>query len=54
LCGFFANAQTFLFNPAAPSGSQWSAGGTKLHNDRSDEESWVKLGETSQNLPIER
>ncbi|MDB5390517.1 MAG: algE [Planctomycetaceae bacterium] len=47
LAGFFANANTFLFNPAAPAGSQWSFTGNKLHNDGSDEEAWVKLPDNS-------
>ena len=47
LAGYFAGPQTFLFDPAKPSGQQWSNGPTKLRPDQSDEESWVKLPDGS-------
>ena len=47
LCGYLSGPQTYLFNPTAPAGSQWTATGTKLYNDQSDEESWVKLPDGS-------
>ena len=40
LAGFKDGPQTFLYNPSTNS---WSAGGTKLDSDSSDEETWVKL-----------
>ena len=40
LTGYIAGPQTEIYNPTTNS---WSAGGTKLNNDQSDEETWVKL-----------
>ncbi len=48
LAGYFFNSTTFRFNPAAAPGSQWTQTAQgKLHNDSSDEESWVKLPDGS-------
>jgi len=48
LAGYFNNTNTYRFDPAAPSGSQWTqTAGGKLHGDRSDEETWVKLKDGS-------
>lgn len=48
LAGYFFDGTTYRFNPAAPSGSQWTqTTGSKLRNDGSDEESWVKLPDGS-------
>jgi parallel beta-helix repeat protein len=48
LCGYVSGSSTYLFNPDAPAGSQWSqTGNSKRHNDRSDEETWVKLSDGS-------
>ena len=48
---FFASASnpptTFLVNPSAAPGSQWTTTGNKLHSDQSDEEAWVKLPDGS-------
>ncbi len=44
LAGYLNGAQTYIFDPTANS---WSATGTKLHSDRSSEESWVKLPDDS-------
>jgi Kelch motif len=40
LAGYIAGPQTFIYHPTT---NTWSAGGTKLSNDQSDEESWAKL-----------
>jgi Right handed beta helix region len=40
LAGYLSGPQTYLYNPATDS---WAATGTKLLNDQSDEETWVKL-----------
>jgi hypothetical protein len=40
LCGYIGGPQTYLYNPTT---NDWSFGPTKLDNDRSDEETWVKL-----------
>jgi hypothetical protein len=55
LCGFIGDNDTYIYNPALdpllnpglPGNSNpWSATGAKSHaNDRSDEETWVKLGD---------
>ncbi len=48
LAGYYNDPTTYLFNPANPSGSQWTTtSGSKLANDRSDEETWVKLADGS-------
>jgi hypothetical protein len=48
LAGYFNGATTYRFDPNAPAGSQWTTtAGGKLHNDRSDEEAWVKLKDGS-------
>ena len=44
LAGYIFDARTFLYNPATNS---WSAAGTKLRSDRSDEETWTKLPDGS-------
>jgi hypothetical protein len=44
LGGYIFGPQTYIYNPASNS---WSSGGTKLHNDQSDEETWVKLPDNS-------
>jgi hypothetical protein len=44
LAGYLGGPQTFIYNPATNS---WSPAGTKLRNDRSDEETWVKLPDDS-------
>jgi hypothetical protein len=44
LSGYLFGPQTYLYDPATDS---WSATGTKLRGDRSDEESWVKLPDDS-------
>ncbi len=40
LVGDIFDNGTEIYNPTT---NTWSAGGTKVHNDRSDEEPWVKL-----------
>lgn len=48
LAGYIFDGTTYRFNPAAPAGSQWvQTAGSKLRNDRSDEETWVKLPDGS-------
>jgi hypothetical protein len=42
--GYLGGPQTYAYNPST---NTWSATGTKLRNDRSDEESWVKLPDGS-------
>jgi autotransporter-associated beta strand protein len=44
LCGYLAGPQTYLYNPAT---NTWTQTGTKLHNDQSDEETWLKLPDGS-------
>jgi hypothetical protein len=44
LTGYLSGPQTYIYNPTTNS---WSQAGTKLLNDRSDEESWVKLPDGS-------
>jgi hypothetical protein len=44
LGGFIVGPQTYIYNPATNS---WSSGGTKLHQDQSDEETWIKLKDNS-------
>jgi hypothetical protein len=43
LAGYFNDTTTYIFDPSANPGSQWSKTGAKQHGDRSDEEAWVKL-----------
>ncbi len=40
LCGYIADARTYLYDPVA---NTWSQTGTKLRNDESDEETWAML-----------
>src|SRR5205085_1001404 len=48
LAGYYNSGTTYRFNPAAATGSQWTAtAGGKLRGDGSDEESWVKLPDGS-------
>ena len=48
LAGYFFNSTTYLVNPSAAAGSQWTTtSNTKLHGDQSDEEAWVKLPDGS-------
>jgi len=44
LAGYLAGPDTFIYDPAADT---WTATGTKLRNDQSDEEAWVKLPDQS-------
>ena len=44
LAGYFNGPQTFIYNTTTNS---WSTGATKLRNEPSDEESWVKLPDGS-------
>jgi hypothetical protein len=44
LAGYLSGPQTFIYNPTTNS---WSPGGTKLRNDQSDEECYVKLPDGS-------
>ena len=44
LAGYLSGPQTYIYNPATNS---WTQTGTKLLNDRSDEESWVTLPDGS-------
>ncbi|HEY2414903.1 MAG TPA: autotransporter-associated beta strand repeat-containing protein [Pirellulaceae bacterium] len=44
LAGYIFGPQTYIYNPATNS---WTQAGTKLRNDRSDEESWMKLPDGS-------
>ena len=44
LAGYLSGPQTYIYDPVS---NTWSAGGTKLRNDRSDEETWVKLPDNS-------
>jgi hypothetical protein len=48
LGGYVNGPQTYFYNPAT---NAWSAAGTKLNNDQSDEETWVKLP-ASTSLPM--
>jgi hypothetical protein len=43
LAGYFNDTTTYIFDPSANPGSQWSKTGSKQDGDRSDEEAWVKL-----------
>ena len=44
LAGYLSGPQTYVYNPTT---NTWTATGTKLLNDRSDEETWVKLPDGS-------
>ena len=44
LAGYIAGPQSFIYDPAA---NIWTQTGTKLRNDQSNEESWVKLPDGS-------
>jgi hypothetical protein len=44
LVGYLSGPQTYIYNPATDT---WTEAGTKLRNDRSDEETWVKLPDDS-------
>jgi hypothetical protein len=48
LVGYINGPATYLFDPDAAAGSQWKkTAGSKLRNDQSDEEAWVKLPDGS-------
>ncbi len=48
LAGHAISNSTYRFNPSGASGSQWTTtAAAKLHNDASDEETWVKLPDGS-------
>jgi len=40
LCGYIAGPKTYIYDP---SNNTWTEGPTKLHNDQSDEETWITL-----------
>src|SRR5262249_33978946 len=44
LGGYISGPQTYIYNPAT---NTWTPAGTKLRDDRSDEETWVKLPDDS-------
>jgi hypothetical protein len=44
LAGYYNGPQTYIYDPAHDT---WTQTGTKLRNDQSDEESWVKLPDDS-------
>jgi hypothetical protein len=44
LAGYLSGVQTYVYDPAT---NAWSFAANKLHNDRSDEETWVKLPDDS-------
>jgi len=44
LAGYLSGAQTYIFNVTT---NTWSQTGTKQNNDRSDEETWIKLPDDS-------
>jgi hypothetical protein len=44
LAGYISGPQTYLYDPSA---NTWTATGTKLRNDQSDEETWIKLKDGS-------
>ncbi|MBV9820825.1 MAG: hypothetical protein JO144_01170, partial [Actinobacteria bacterium] len=44
LAGYVVGPQTYIYDPAADT---WTPTGTKLNNDQSDEETWVKLPDNS-------
>ena len=44
LAGYIIGPQTYIYDPATDT---WSPGGTKLRNDQSDEETWLKLPDGS-------
>jgi hypothetical protein len=43
LAGYYNDKTTYIFDPSAAPGSQWSKTGDKQDGDKSDEEAWVKL-----------
>jgi hypothetical protein len=44
LVGYLSSGQTYIYDPA---GDTWTQAATKLRNDRSDEETWMKLPDGS-------
>jgi hypothetical protein len=44
LAGYLLGPQTYIYDPNA---NTWTQAGTKLANDRSDEETWIKLPDDS-------
>ncbi len=44
LAGYLSGTQTYLYNPAT---NTWAQTGSKLHNDASDEETWILLPDGS-------
>jgi hypothetical protein len=44
LAGYIVGPQTYLYNPTTDT---WTQTGTKLRNDQSDEETWIKLPDGS-------
>jgi hypothetical protein len=44
LAGYLSGPQTYLYDPTA---NTWTQAATKLYNDRSDEETWVRLADGS-------
>jgi uncharacterized repeat protein (TIGR01451 family) len=44
IAGYLSGPQTYIYDPATNS---WSTGPTKLSNDQSDEETWIKLPDDS-------
>jgi autotransporter-associated beta strand protein len=49
LAGYYGNSATYIWTPTASTTAPgtWAATGSKIHSDRSDEESWVKLPDGS-------
>ena len=44
LAGYISGPETYIYDPASDT---WSPAGSKLRNDRSDEETWIKLPDDS-------
>ena len=44
LCGYLSGFETYLYDPASNS---WTQTGSKIHNDRNNEETWVLLPDGS-------
>src|SRR5262249_42766446 len=44
LCGYVSGPQTYIYHPTT---NTWTQTGTKLRNDQSDEETWIKLPDDS-------